>query len=197
MARALRVISGIAGGLHLVAPKGSRPTTDRAKEALFASLGRVVEGANVLDLFAGSGALGLEALSRGARRATFVDDDRAAVTAIRRNLATTGLAERSERGIDPARATVLHKTVRGLLAPSVVVGGAGGPFDLVFVDPPYELDATVLAGLLERLETGGWLEPGATVVVERRTGDPVPLPPGWQVTSRRTSGDTLLVVATV
>ena len=196
----MRVIAGSAGGLRLVAPKGARPTTDRVKESLFASLGDVVDDANVLDLFAGSGALGIEALSRGARWATFVDDDRAAVSAIRANLESTGFAD---------RATVVGRAVgrvvrarseqgdreRGEPRES---GDVGAPFDLVLLDPPYDIGAQVLGDLLAVLDVGDWTEPGATVVVERRKGsEPVEHPEGWQVARERTYGDTLTLVLTV
>src|SRR4051794_32309683 len=122
MARALRVVAGSVGGLHLVAPKGARPTTDRVKESLFASLGDVLHGADVLDLFAGSGALAIEALSRGAARAVLVDRDRHAVEAIRANLTTTGFTDRARVHSGPV-AQFLHR-----VAPEA-------PFDLVFLDP--------------------------------------------------------------
>ncbi|MFI5047325.1 MAG: 16S rRNA (guanine(966)-N(2))-methyltransferase RsmD [Acidimicrobiia bacterium] len=189
MARRLRVIAGSAGGLHLVAPNGARPTTDRAKEALFASLGAAVVDANVLDLFAGSGALGIEALSRGAERSTFVERDRDAIAAIRRNLATAGFVDRAD---------VREQTVGTFLSgPRSGGRDAGGPFDLVFLDAPYDLGAPVLAGHLADIEAGGWLESDATVVVERRKGDLLALPSRWLVAGERTYGDTLLLVATV
>src|SRR5215471_16899259 len=120
MARGLRVVAGSAGGLHLVAPKGARPTTDRNKESLFSSLGDAVVDAVVLDLFAGSGALGIEALSRGATRAVFVDRDRRAVDAVRANLHTTGFAERAR-----VQGTGASTFLRRL--------SSEAPFDLVFV----------------------------------------------------------------
>jgi 16S rRNA (guanine966-N2)-methyltransferase len=148
----LRVIAGVAGGLVLVAPKGgaARPTTDRVKESLFGALGpdRLVD-ASVLDLYAGSGALAIEALSRGAARAVLVDRDHAAVTAIRRNLATTRL-----RGL----ARVQGSTVATFL------GGkppAERPFDLVFLDPPYAQGPDRTLAALEPL-----LAPGAVAVAE-------------------------------
>ena len=184
MARGLRVVAGTAGGLRLVAPKGARPTTDRVKEALFASLADAVEGASVLDLFAGSGALGIEALSRGAERALFVDRDRSAVDAIRTNLTTTGFAERARVQRTPV-ATFLRERP------------AEAPFDLVCCDPPYDLAADDLAAALLALDGDGWLAPDATVVLECRAPDRPPLPEGWRVERERTYGDTLLVVATV
>jgi 16S rRNA (guanine966-N2)-methyltransferase len=186
MARALRVIAGTAGGLHLVAPKSglARPTTDRVKESLFSALGpdRVV-GATVLDLYAGSGALGIEALSRGAATALFVDRDRDAQSAIRRNLTSTGLA---------ARGRVRRSSVLSFLAHAA----DEGPFDLVFVDPPYELGVAEIARVFDELSQPGALASGAAVVLERSTRDGEPDLAGWQIGWRRAYGDTLLVVAT-
>jgi len=184
MARGLRVVAGTAGGLHLVAPKGARPTTDRNKEALFSSLGDVVVDAAVLDLFAGSGALGIEALSRGATRAVLVDRDRHAVDAVRANLRTTGFADRA-RVQGTSASTFLRQVAEE------------APFDLALIDPPYDLPTDELAGLLDALDGEGWLAPDATVVIETRAGHPPTLPGSWRVRSERSHGDTLLVVATV
>lgn len=184
MARGLRVVGGAAGGLRLVVPRGARPTTDRAKEALFSSLGPVVVGATVLDLYAGSGALGIEALSRGAERARFVDRDRRATDAIRANLATTGLTGRGD-----VSALAVASFLR---APP-----DDAPYDLVLVDPPYDQGAEETRRVLGALAEPGWLAPGASVVLEVRTGGSPELPPGWRVGRDRSYGDTLLVVATV
>jgi 16S rRNA (guanine966-N2)-methyltransferase len=181
------VIAGDAGGLRLAAPKGSRtrPTADRVKEALFAALGpdRVL-GVTVLDCYAGSGALAIEALSRGAARAVLVDRDPLAVDVIRRNLRTTGLLERARvqrRGVGAF--------VRG--APP-----ADAPFGLVFCDPPYDQPAGELAGVLAALAAPGWLAADGTIVIERgASAGPPTLPAGWQVTWSRVYGDTLLVLA--
>jgi 16S rRNA (guanine966-N2)-methyltransferase len=182
------VIAGAAGGLSLVAPKGgaARPTTDRVKESLFGALGpdRLVD-ASVLDLYAGSGALAIEALSRGAARAVLVEREHAAVTAIRRNLATTRL-----RG----RARVQASTVATFLAGKPP---AERPFDLVFIDPPYAITSGELARVLHGLDRTGWLAEGATVVVERASGPgPAPTPEGWETTWERAYGDTLVTVLT-
>jgi 16S rRNA (guanine966-N2)-methyltransferase len=169
-----------------VTPRGTatRPTADRVKESLFAALGgeRLV-GAHVLDGYAGSGALAIEALSRGAARAVLVDRDPRAVDAIRRNLHTTRLSERA----------VVHR--RGVL--SHLQGPAPDtPFDLVFLDPPYDLAGTELARVLEAVAAPGWIGPGATVVVERSSAaGPLPLPTGWRVTWERAYGDTLVVLS--
>ena len=134
----MRVVSGIARGRRLVAPKGdaTRPTSDFVREAIFNTLVAYVdlEGATVLDLFAGSGALGIEALSRGAAHATFVERDRTACAAIRDNLRKTDFL---------AQATVLQADATKATLPAV---------DVVFADPPYAFDGW--AGLLTRLNTG-------------------------------------------
>ena len=181
----LRVVAGSVGGRRLVAPKsGTRPTADRVKEALFASLGADrVTGASVLDLYAGSGALGIEALSRGAASAVFVDRDRHAETAIRDNLATTGFE---------ANATVSRAPVRKFLERT----RREQAFDLVFLDPPYDIDAREFALTLRALAEPGALAPGATVVIESSRRSPPGLPEGWSVGWERAYGDTLLTVAT-
>jgi len=133
-----------------------RPTYDRVRESVFDILGPRVEGARVLDLFAGSGALGIECLSRGAESVTFVEKDRAVLAVLRANIEALGVS---------ASAVVLHgDAVRSLKA-----AVPGGPFDLVFVDPPYAsgLAGTALALLSARPD----LAPGATVVVEHARGD--------------------------
>ncbi|MDQ6855398.1 MAG: 16S rRNA (guanine(966)-N(2))-methyltransferase RsmD [Actinomycetota bacterium] len=185
----MRVIAGAAGGLPLVAPKrgSARPTTDRVKESLFGALGpdRLVD-ASVLDLYAGSGALAIEALSRGASRAVLVDRDHTAVDAIRRNLATTRL-----RG----QARVQGSTVATFL------GGkppAERPFDVVLLDPPYDTSAADVARVLEALDDSGWLAPGATVVLERSSNaGPVVAPESWETAWERGYGDTLVTVLTI
>ncbi|HEY4396416.1 MAG TPA: 16S rRNA (guanine(966)-N(2))-methyltransferase RsmD [Acidimicrobiia bacterium] len=182
------MIAGFAGGLALVAPKGgaARPTTDRVKESLFGALGpdRLVE-ASVLDLYAGSGALAIEALSRGATRAVLVDRDHAAVTAIRRNLATTHLR---------AQARVQGSTVATFLAGKPP---AEQPFDLVFLDPPYGTSSAELSRVLSGLDRSAWLAAGATVVVERPSvAGPTPAPDAWKATWERAYGDTLITVLT-
>lgn len=184
----MRVIAGAAGGLPLVAPKrgSARPTTDRVKESVFAALGpdRLVD-ASVLDLYAGSGALAIEALSRGAARAVFVERDRAAVDAIRRNLATTKLR---------AQARVQGSTVAAFF------GGkppAERPFDVVLLDPPYDTSAGEVARVLTALDDSGWLASEATVVVERPSNaGPLPAPDTWETAWERAYGDTLVTVLT-
>ncbi|HEU5006296.1 MAG TPA: 16S rRNA (guanine(966)-N(2))-methyltransferase RsmD [Jatrophihabitantaceae bacterium] len=155
----MRIVAGAAKGRRLAVPaKGTRPTSERAREALFNSLRSLldVEGARVLDLFAGSGAVGLEALSRGAAAATFVESDRAAAAVLRRNVATVGLPG----------ASVLARP-----AASVLAGEPEAQFDLVFADPPYALPDGDLDVLLRRLVGGGWLAADAVLIVERSARD--------------------------
>jgi 16S rRNA (guanine966-N2)-methyltransferase len=173
----VRVIAGQYGGRRLVAPRGlaTRPTTDRVREALFSALDRV-DGARVLDLYAGTGALGIEALSRGAASAVFVESARPAVAALRQNLEALGLT---------AAARVLAEPV----ARAVPKLAATSPFDLVFADPPYDdVDAALAA--LEALVPS--LAPGARVVLEHASRRP-PRPSAALVSLRtRTYGDTAL-----
>jgi 16S rRNA (guanine966-N2)-methyltransferase len=178
----VRVIAGALGGRRLVAPKGgrTRPTADRVREALFSILGPV-EGLDVLDLFAGSGALGLEALSRGAASATFVDRSQAAVGAIRANAGMLG---------DPSRVRVLPIDWRAALRAEA---RAGRRFGLCLIDPPYSLLPRILGGLGTELEPV--LAPDATVVVESAAGVPVELEDLDVVTrTDRTYGDTQIAV---
>src|SRR5262245_16941245 len=169
----MRVVAGLAGGRRLQAPPGRhlRPTTGRVREALFASLGSLgaVAGARVLDLFAGTGALGIEALSRGAAAATFVDDDPAAIATIKANLATTGLA-------GPAATVVRSDVLRFLDA-------ATSPVDLVLADPPYAFDGW--SDLLERLDA-----PLAAL----ESAGPVAVPPGWEALRSRRYGDSVVTL---
>jgi 16S rRNA (guanine966-N2)-methyltransferase len=150
-----RLIAGTAGGRRLkVPPSGVRPTGDRAREGLFTSLGTLVdlEGAAVLDLYAGSGALGLEALSRGAAEVVFVESGPRVLPVLRANLAAVGLPG--------------GRVVAGSV-PTVVAGPAPAAFDVVLADPPYSTPVDEVVAVLESLVSGGWLAPGAVVVVER------------------------------
>jgi 16S rRNA (guanine966-N2)-methyltransferase len=175
----VRVVGGQLGGRGLRAPRGSatRPTSDRVREAVFSILA-AVEGARVLDLFAGSGALGIEALSRGAATATFVDSSPAAVAVLRENLARLGLE---------AQAEVLRRPALRALACTPVVGAQ---YDLVFLDPPYRLAGPLGVELSSALPP--LLAPGARVVVEsdRRT----PLELDLVLLRERQYGDTLIRV---
>jgi 16S rRNA (guanine966-N2)-methyltransferase len=150
-----RLIAGVAGGRRLkVPPAGVRPTGDRAREGLFNSLGALVdlEGATVLDLYAGSGALGLEALSRGAASAVFVESSPRVLPVLRGNLAALGLSG--------------GRIVAGSV-PTVVAGRAPSAFDLVLADPPYDMPVDEVLGVLRGLVDGRWLASGAVLVVER------------------------------
>ncbi len=179
------MIAGEFGGLRLVAPKGSstRPTTDRVKESVFGALGpaRLV-GAHVLDGYGGTGALALEALSRGATDATIVERDPRALDAIRRNLAGTHTAD---------RVRVHRRRFAGYLQGSAPTA----PFDLVFLDPPYDMNGADLSRILDLLDQPGWLSPDASVVIERGSAaGPPSFPAAWQVTWERVYGDTLVVL---
>jgi 16S rRNA (guanine966-N2)-methyltransferase len=184
--RSPRIIAGEAGGRRLVVPPGDhvRPTSDRVKESVFAALGpgRLV-GARVLDLYAGSGALGLEALSRGAAEALFVEREPAAARAVRANIDRLGFGDRALLRTAPAGA--------------VVDGPApGGPFDLVLLDPPYDTPAADVEAVLDRLVAGGWVDPDGTLLVERGADSPaLRWPAGWGSTWERCYGDTLVLFA--
>ena len=150
-----RLIGGLARGRRLkVPPAGVRPTGDRAREGLFNSLGTLLDlqGAAVLDLYAGSGALGLEALSRGASAVTFVESSPKVLPVLTANLAAVGLPG----------AQVLRGSV-----PTVVAGTSPRAYDLVLADPPYATPTGEVLDVLRALSAGGWLAPGAVLVVER------------------------------
>jgi 16S rRNA (guanine966-N2)-methyltransferase len=172
----MRVIAGRYRGRRLQAPRGAatRPTSDRVREALFSVLGERVEGARVLDLFAGSGALGIEALSRGAAEVTFVDSAPAAIGAIRANLEALGAAGEVRRA-DARR----------------FLGGAppaARKYDLVFLDPPYRLAGRLGSELTAALPAV--LAPGAAVVAESDRRAPLEL--GLRILDERRYGDTLI-----
>jgi 16S rRNA (guanine966-N2)-methyltransferase len=173
----MRVIAGTARGMPLAAPRerATRPITDRVKETLFGILGERVIDARVLDLYAGSGAIGIEALSRGAAHATFVERGREAVAIIRENLERTHLADAAD-----LRAGEVERFLAGT--------DAGTRYDLVVLDPPYEEDA-ILAPL-ERLVP--LLAPGATVVVKHFWRTSVPTPEGLHRWRERRFGETAL-----
>lgn len=178
-----RIIAGSAGGRRLRTPPGSgtRPTSDRVREALFSRLAHLdaLTGAHVLDLYAGSGALGLEALSRGAASAQLVESDRRAAQVCRENAAATGLS-----GV-----RVQASTVERFLAT-----GGGGSVDLAFLDPPYDLDEPRLQSVLEALIE--WLAPDALVVVERSARSPEPIwPADVELLGPRRHGETTLWLA--
>lgn len=179
----MRVIAGIAKGRRLTAPAGdrTRPTSDRVKEALFSSLMPRLPGARVLDLFAGSGALGIEALSRGADHVTFVERAGRALAALRQNLEVTGLV---------GGADVVTRDVRAALEQ----GEVAGPFDVVLADPPYAIDRGELRELLALLVPH--LADDAIVVLELATRGDEPLWPAGMLAERaRRYGDTTLYEA--
>ncbi|WP_437621733.1 16S rRNA (guanine(966)-N(2))-methyltransferase RsmD [Sorangium sp. So ce1151] len=174
----MRVIAGRLGGRRLAAPRGegTRPTADRVREALFSSLGDVT-GALVCDLYAGTGALGIEALSRGARRAVFVESGRPALATIRDNLAALGLDEAArvvplpvERALDLLRDE--------------------GPFDLALLDPPYAALAKAAAAAARLAGPLGLLAPAGRLVLEHARRDPSPAIAGLTCAAVRTYGDT-------
>lgn len=180
----MRVIAGTAKGARLgPVPAGVRPVSDRAREGLFSSLGGLVEGAAVLDLFAGTGAMGIEALSRGAALVVFVERAPRAVAAIGGNLTRTGLGDRAE---------IVRSDVARFLA--VPPPGATA-FDLVFLDPPYASGGSEIASLFGLLGRSAVLAEGATVVLTRDSRDPMDvIPVDWPVAKRLTYGDSVLTL---
>jgi 16S rRNA (guanine966-N2)-methyltransferase len=175
----MRVIAGAAGGLRLDVPRTDvRPTMDRVKAAIFSSLGEEIIGARVLDLFAGSGALGIEALSRGAASALFVEDNSSAIAVIERNLARTKLEGRVRR-----------QDVFSFLRSAQ----ARDSFKIIFADPPYEKaksggEFTTL--LLEDPQLVEILEPSGIFVLEKRPTEQMPPMPLWNVIRSRAYGAT-------
>jgi len=178
----MRIIAGAWRGRALQAPSGqaTRPTADRVRQALFDMLWHapwggheLLDGATVLDAFAGSGALGLEALSRGAAHATFMERNRTALAALRRNVAACGADDRcAVRAID------------------VLSAPAGTACDLVFLDPPYGGD--LVGQALARLRAGGWIAAGSTVIVE--TGRTEALAPQGTLLTERVHGAARLTI---
>lgn len=181
----MRVVGGRLGGrrLRAVPGRGTRPTGDRVREALFSVLGPRVEGARVLDLFAGTGALAIEALSRGAASAVLVEQSAQATAVIRANLEALDLSGTAT--VRRTKAEVYLRTQRD------------GPFDLVFLDPPYALPVGLLAGILARLATASALTAGAVLALESSArAEPPPWPPGLRPERPRRYGDTALHLAT-
>lgn len=178
-----RIVAGVAGGRRLAVPPSARPTTDRVREALFNVLAARIDldGLRVLDLFAGSGALGLEALSRGAASVLLVDSDRRAAEVIARNINALGLPGATVR--------------RGPVA-AVLAAGAPDPVDLVLADPPYDIAAGAVEDILAALSRHGWVRPGGVMVVERPASAPELAWPGdWLVWPSRRYGDSRLEAA--
>jgi 16S rRNA (guanine966-N2)-methyltransferase len=175
----MRVIAGVAGGIPLFVPKnGVRPTMDRVKGAIFSSLADKVIGARVLDLFAGSGALGIEALSRGAASAVFVEENRLAVAAIEKILTKTRLS-----------GSVRQQEVFSFLRHPAV----NERFDLIFADPPYEQTKTGAKFTDELLKEPGLsqlLQTDGIFVLEKRPGEDLPGVADWRITRDKTYGAT-------
>jgi 16S rRNA (guanine966-N2)-methyltransferase len=178
------VIAGRLGGRKLVAPRGAatRPTADRVREALFSALGDIT-GAAVCDLYAGTGALGIEALSRGARRAVFVESGRPALVSLRENLAALDLRE---------AALVVPMPVDRAL-PRLA---GEGPFDLVFLDPPYAALAQAAVAAARLAGPLGLLAPEGRVVLEHSSRDAPPEIEGLTRAETRTYGDTAVSLYT-
>lgn len=176
-----RIVGGLARGRRLRVPKsGTRPTSDQVREALFNTVAGLVEldGSRVLDLYAGSGAVGLEALSRGARAAVLVESDAEAARAISANAAGLGLTG----------ATVVRTSVERYLSATPTES-----FDVVFADPPYALAEADLAAALDRLAAPDWVRNAGVVVVERSVRSPEPGWPGaLESVKHRRYGDTAL-----
>lgn len=178
-----RIIAGTARGRRIGVPSGggTRPSSDRTREGLFSTIvalrGPLV-GVRFLDLFAGSGAVGLEALSRGAGHVLLVERDRLAAATINANAAAVGLP---------------GAEVRMVAVERLVTSGPDQPYDVVFADPPYDLAASRLDDILLGLHDHGWLTPDALVVVERATrGGPVAWPRGYEPDRSRSYGDGTL-----
>jgi 16S rRNA (guanine966-N2)-methyltransferase len=178
-----RIIGGTAGGRRLSTPTGpaTRPTSDRVREALFSSIEAwcgSLQGLRFLDLYAGSGAVGLEAWSRGAGVVTLVESDRRTARLIQQNADSLGFAK-AEVVCAPVTATLARPPA--------------APYDLVFMDPPYPLDDATVGEELTLLPAQEWLVPGAMVVVERSSRSPQPgWPPGIDATRSKRYGETTL-----
>ena len=176
----MRIIAGAWRGRPLISPEGraTRPTSDRAREGLFSMLQSrlgTFEGLRAADLFAGTGAIGLEALSRGAASCTFIDNDRSAIATLQRNLAAFDARERADvrtQGIEHAQPPA-------------------APCDIVFMDPPYGTGMAEMA--LARVANEAWVAPGGFVSVET-AGEPLPLPAGFKLAAERRFGKAFLTL---
>ncbi|MBT1169856.1 16S rRNA (guanine(966)-N(2))-methyltransferase RsmD [Bifidobacterium sp. SO4] len=181
----MRVISGRFKGVALATPKtGTRPTTDRTKEAIFSHLDSwgVLDDARVLDLFAGTGALGIEALSRGARELVAVESSRPAAALIAKTIAQL---QRNRSWSPELKARVLAKKAE------VVAGGFGEPFDVIFIDPPYAFETAACNQLLADLAAGTATNDRTVIMLERSVRSDAPAAPeGWEITESRNYGET-------
>lgn len=179
----MRIISGTSRGRRLTAPRGKilRPTSDRVKESIFNILGKEVEGKVVLDLFAGTGNLGIEALSRGAARATFVERAREALRAIQRNLLQCGFTDRAE---------VIPKEVERAIT---LLESRRESFDLILMDPPYE--SGWIERTLNKLNRHRIFHEGSMLVIEHGRREPLPnTTADWTILKQRTMGDTIITI---
>jgi 16S rRNA (guanine966-N2)-methyltransferase len=182
----MRVIAGSAGGINLDVPKkGVRPTMDRVKAAIFSSLGEMVIGARVLDLFAGSGGLGIEALSRGASSAVFVDSDRRSIEVIERNLTRAGVK-------GPAYCRDVFDFLRTNRPENL--------FEIIFADPPYDRTPTGTRFsdlLLENESLPNLLAPNGIFVLEKRPEEELLIAPSWQLVRAKKYGATEVLFLSV
>lgn len=176
----MRVIAGRYRGLRIRAPRGpgTRPATGRVRESVFSALGSVVVEARVLDLYAGSGSFGIEALSRGGRSAVFVERSRPALAALRSNLRFMGITQQAE---------VVSTAVERFVAQ----GESRRRFDIVFADPPWDISSDTLAGTL--VSVARWMDPDAVAIVTRRAGDDAPAVNGLEVADQRRHGDAEVI----
>ena len=184
----MRVISGRFKGVALATPKtGTRPTTDRTKEAMFSRLDAwgVLDGARVLDLFAGTGALGIEALSRGGRDLVAVEASKPAATLIVKTIAQL---KRNRSWSSDLAARVLVRKAEAYVASGA---GAAGAFDVIFIDPPYAFETEACDRLLADLAANGFAGDDTVIVLERSARSDAPIPPaGWEITDHRDYGET-------
>ncbi|MCJ0904867.1 16S rRNA (guanine(966)-N(2))-methyltransferase RsmD [Rhodococcus sp. SRB_17] len=180
-----RIIAGLAGGRRLrVPPVGTRPTSDRVREALFSALeARIdLDGCAVLDLFAGSGALGLEALSRGAEHVMLVESDAKAAAVIKDNMATVSLT---------------GAVLRAAPVAAVVSGPSAREYDIVIADPPYAITDEAVISMLENLRSNKWVGEGTIVVLERSSRSPeTAWPEGFEAVKAKKYGEARIELAT-
>ena len=177
----LRISGGSAGGRRIETPPGPlRPTQDKVRQALFSSLGDAIVGARFLDLFAGSGAVGLDAWSRGAEYVCWVEQDRRATETLKKNLTALAVPEAASR-------VVSAPVLRFLGAP------VGMPFTFVFADPPYDAAGETLLGLAHAIEAGGCLADRGLFIFEQGEDDPARDLPGWTTIQDRRYGAARLV----
>jgi len=177
----MRIISGTSKGRRLTRPRGQalRPTSDRVKESIFNILGEEVEGKTVLDLFAGTGNLGIEALSRGAKKAFFVEKERQALRLIQKNLVQCGMRGQAE---------ILPKDASRAIG---ILNQTGESFDLILMDPPYEKG--LIQKTLMKLQSHKIYHEGSILVIEHDRREPLPETiKGWDLLRQRAIGDTLI-----